>query len=84
MPSINKNTRKGYGKKSILSLLASKSYKVNTITTKIGLEHPIVGSTVVESYIEKIEKINITNSQQSISELQSNYGVLDVNVVESF
>ncbi len=44
---------RGYGKKSVLGLLASKYYKVITITSKIGSEHPIVGSSIVESYIEK-------------------------------
>jgi hypothetical protein len=71
---------RGYGKESILSLPAPKNYKVITIASKIGSEHPIVGSTVVESYIEKIKKNNISNSQQSISDLQSNYGVLHKSV----
>ena len=93
MPSIDNNTHsilgllvacnRGYGKKSDLSLLASRNYKVITIASQIGSEHPIVGSPVVDSYIDKIEKSNMANSQESISELHSSYGVLDTNV-ESF
>jgi hypothetical protein len=44
----------GYGKKSIIALLTQRNFKVITIASKIGLEHPIVGSTVVESYIDQI------------------------------
>jgi hypothetical protein len=93
MPSIDDNTHsmlgplvacdRGYGKKSILFLLASKNSKVITNASQIGSEHPIVGSTVVEPYIDKIEKSNMANSQESVSELQSIYGVSDGNV-ESF
>jgi hypothetical protein len=53
MPSIDDNTHsmlgllvacdRGYGKKSILSLLASRNYKVITMASQIGSEHPIVG-----------------------------------------
>jgi hypothetical protein len=74
---------RGYGKKSILGLLASKHYKVIMIASKIGSEHPIVGSSIVESYIEKIERNNLSNSGISTIDLQSNYGVLQ-STAESF
>jgi len=46
----------------------------------MGSEHPIVGSTVVETYIEKIECSNLHSSMLSLSNLESNYGVLLSNV----
>jgi hypothetical protein len=67
LPAVDKNVQsmlgpfiacnRGYGKKFIMSLLASKNYKVITIASKIGSEHPIVGSSAVEFYIDKIKKI---------------------------
>ncbi len=66
LPTIDENTNsmlgpllacdREYGKKLILGLLASRNYKVTSIASKIGSEHPIVGSSIVESYVEKIEK----------------------------
>jgi hypothetical protein len=71
---------RGYGKKSIMSLLASKNYKVITIASKIGSENPIVGSSAVESYIDKIKRNLLSNTQQSIADLQDAYGVLQIDV----
>jgi hypothetical protein len=49
---------------------------VITIASKVGLEHPIFGSTVVESYIDQIGNSNLRSSMLSASDLESNYGVL--------
>jgi hypothetical protein len=65
-----------------MSLLASRHYKVITIASNIGSEHPIAGSSVVDSYINKIKKCQVNATQQSTSDLLENYGVLqrDVNL----
>jgi hypothetical protein len=74
---------RGYRKKSIITLLASRHFKVLAITSKIGSEHPIVGFTVVKTYLEKIENSRITSSQCSEAALENTYGALQFNV-ESF
>jgi hypothetical protein len=67
---------RGYRKKSIITLLASRHFKVLAITSKIGSEHPIVGFTVVKTYLEKIENSRITSSQCSEAALENTYGAL--------
>jgi len=91
LPSVDNNVHsmlgllmvcdRGCGKKSIIALLMQRNFKVITIASKIGSEHPIVGSTVVKSYVEKkIENSNLRSSMLSASDLESNYGVLQSNV----
>jgi hypothetical protein len=90
LPSIDENRNsmlgpfiacdRGYSKKSIITLLASRHYKVITIASKIGLEHPIVGSSVVDFYIEKIKNSQLNATQQSMSDFLDNYGVLQSDV----
>jgi hypothetical protein len=67
----------GYGKKSLISLLGERNYKVLTIASSIGSEHPIVGSTIVESYVDKIN-----STVTSTTDLVGNYGVLQSNTNE--
>lgn len=60
LPAVDENSHsmlgpfivcdRGYGKKSIVEMLASRNFKVLTICSKAGSERPIVGSTIVESY----------------------------------
>jgi hypothetical protein len=92
LPSADDNTHsllgpifvcdRGYGKKSIISLLSERNYKVLTIASKIGSDHPMVGSTVVQMYLEKINLSTLCSHDQAPSELSSDYGVLQSNVDE--
>ena len=71
MPSIHDNSNsmhgpilacdRGYGKKSFIEMLGAKHYKVVTIASPIGSDHPIVSSTTVSAYVEKLKAAGITN-----------------------
>jgi hypothetical protein len=92
LPSIDENTQsmlgpimvcdRGYGKKSVINLLSSRNFKVLTIASTIGSDHPIVGSTTVLSYLEKVQRYGVTNSINSTEVLQSDFGVLQSNVAD--
>jgi hypothetical protein len=68
MPSIHENTNsmrgpilacdRGYGKKSFIEMLAEKNFKVITIASPVGSDHPIVGSTTVAGYAEKLKALS--------------------------
>ena len=71
---------RGYGKKSVINLFTSQNFKVLTIASTIGSDHPIVGLTTVQSYLEKVQRYGVTNSIYSTEVLQSDFGVLQSNV----
>jgi hypothetical protein len=71
---------RGYGKKSVINLLSSRNFKVLTIASTIGSDHPIVGLTTVQSYLEKVQRYGVTNSIYSTEVLQSDFGVLQSNM----
>ncbi len=53
---------------------------ITILASKIGLEHPIVGLRVVESYIEKIENSKLHSLMLLATDFERNYGVLQCNV----
>jgi len=87
LPQIDENSEsmlgsitvcdRGYGKKSLISLWAERNYKVLTVASNIRYKHPIVGSTIVGSYVDKIN-----STVTSTTDLVSNYGVLQSNINE--
>ncbi len=68
MPSIHENTNsmrgpilacdRGYGKKSFIEMLWEKNFKVLTIASPVGSDHPIVGLTTVAGYVAKLKALN--------------------------
>jgi hypothetical protein len=53
---------RGYGKKTIISILAERNYKVLTIASNISSKHPIIGSTIVQSNVDKIKNTDMSNT----------------------
>ncbi len=95
MPSIHDNSNsmhgpilacdRGYGKKSFIEMLGAKHYKVVTIASPIGSDHPIISSTTVSAYVEKVKAAGIKtglslddNSDEEATDELSD--VLDRNV----
>jgi len=58
---------RGFGKLSILNALAKKNFKILTIAAVVGSEHPIVPSSSVHQFSEKIS--NAGGSQAEMDQL---------------
>jgi len=47
---------RGYGKKKMVDVVQSKNFKLITISTTVGSEHPIAKSSAIETYRERLLK----------------------------
>jgi hypothetical protein len=71
----------GYGKKTTVELFAKQNFKVVAIANSIGSEHPIVGTSAVKEYTQKIHQnqaLQLNSAEDSDSD--SNDGNLDLEM----
>ncbi len=81
---------RGYGKKKVIERFAKRNFKVNTIANALGSEHPIIASSKLDAYREKIHLYNIAHTDrnnESSAEyidkvLESNLKEFDLGVAE--
>jgi hypothetical protein len=53
-----------FGKLKLIKLLAEENYKVITITTTLGSEHPIVPSDALSLFHDKLKKSQQSNLEK--------------------
>jgi hypothetical protein len=76
---------RGYGKKKVIQMLAEKNGKVITVTATAGSDHPIIPSSVVHSYQEKLKKQQNEDSEEEESlELGDSIGQYAANMLSTW
>jgi hypothetical protein len=64
-------------------MFAKQNFKVVAIANSIGSEHPIVGTSAVKEYIQKIRQnqaLQLNSADDSDSDSDSNDGILDPDI----
>ena len=72
----------GYGKKTTVEMFVKWNFKVVAIANSIGSEHhPIVGTSAVKEYIQKIHQNQALQLNSAVdSDSDSNDGILDPDI----